>query len=96
MTLKAARAPLSFDKVESLRKHMLLSVGDLADLLGVSRPTYYAWVKGGPIRTANDDKVRTTLRRLLAVMNEHSWPTPQVIASDQKTRKALLDEILNG
>jgi hypothetical protein len=64
-------------------------------LLKVSRMTYYGWVKGKPLRKSNDEAVRTMLRRLLAVMTDHGWPMPEVIASDQKQRKERLIEILN-
>jgi DNA-binding XRE family transcriptional regulator len=87
--------PLDFKKVEALRKHMLLTTRDISQLLGVSRMTYYGWVKGKPIRKSNDDSVRIMLRRLLFVMTKHSWPMPEVIASDQKQRMERLVEILN-
>jgi DNA-binding transcriptional regulator YiaG len=87
--------PIDFSKVEALRKHMLLTTSDMAELLNVSRMTYYGWVKGKPLRKSNDEAVRTMLRRLLAVMTDHGWPMPEVIASDQKQRKERLIEILN-
>ena len=89
------KPPLDFTKVEALRKHMLLTVQDISGLLGVSRMTYYGWLKGKPIRKSNDEQVRAMLRRLLAIMSEHKWPTPEVIAADQKQRKARLVELLN-
>ena len=70
--------PLNFTKVEALRKHMLLTTGNMAELLGVSRMTYYGWVQGKAIRKKNDEKVRDTLRELLRVMSE-GWPQPEVI-----------------
>jgi DNA-binding XRE family transcriptional regulator len=93
MTLKPA---LEFSKVEALRKHMLLTTSDMSELLGVSRMTYYGWVKGKPLRKSNDESVRTMLRRLLTVMTNHGWPMPDVIASDQKQRKERLVQILNS
>ena len=90
------KPPLDFAKVEALRKHMLLTTSDMAELLGVSRMTYYGWVRGKAIRKSNDESVRTMLRRLLDVMTRHSWPTPEVIASDQKQRKERLVAILNS
>lgn len=87
--------PLDFTKVESLRRHMLLTTGDMAELLGVSRMTYYAWLKGKQMRPKNESKVRARLRQLLAIMATHSWPMPEVIASTQKQRKARLLELLN-
>ena len=88
------KPPLDFTKVESLRKHMLLTSTDLSQLLGVSRMTYYGWVRGKKIRQSNDQSVRAMLRKLLAVMSEHQWPAPEVIAMEQKQRKERLDELM--
>jgi predicted transcriptional regulator len=85
--------PLNFTKVEALRKHMLLTTGNMAELLGVSRMTYYGWVQGKSIRKKNDEKVRDTLRELLTVMSD-GWPQPEVIAIEQKERFQRLLEIL--
>ena len=87
--------PLDFEKVEALRKHMMLTIAQFAKLLGVSRVTYNAWVAGGPIRRANDRRVRETLRELLKVMTERHWPTPDVIAMTSKQRMDTLLEVMN-
>ena len=86
---------LDFTKVEALRKHMLLTTRDMSELLGVSRMTYYSWVAGKPMREANRLYVRMMLKRLLAVMTDHKWPMPEVIAANQKFRKERLIELLN-
>lgn len=86
--------PLNFTKVEALRKHMLLTTGNMAELMGVSRMTYYGWVKGKPIRKKNDEKVREVLREMLAMLSD-GWPQPEVIALDQKQRFQRLLEILD-
>lgn len=86
---------LDFTKVEALRKHMLLTVQDMSDLFGVTRATYYGWLRGKPIRKSNDTNVRVMLKRLLGVMTEYSWPMPEVIAADQKQRKERLQQLLN-
>ena len=85
--------PLDFTKVEALRKHMLLTTGNMAELLDVSRMTYYGWVKGKPIRKKNDEKVREILRQMLSLMSD-GWPQPEIIALDQKYRFQRLLEIL--
>lgn len=72
---------------------MLLTTGNMAELLGVSRMTYYGWVQGKSIRKKNDEKVRDTLRELLTVMSD-GWPQPEVIAIEQKERFQRLLEIL--
>tara|TARA_R110002126_G_scaffold4382_8_gene23028 strand:- start:1027 stop:1314 length:288 start_codon:yes stop_codon:yes gene_type:complete len=87
---------LDFSRVEALRKHMLLTTSDMSELLGVSRMTYYGWVKGKSLRESNDKSVRIMLRKLLDVMTQHNWPTPEVIASDQKQRKERLVAVLNS
>lgn len=87
---------LNFSRVEALRKHMLLTAQDMAVLLGVSRMTYYGWVRGKPLRKTNYDAVKTMLRRLLAVMTDHGWPMPEVIAAEQKQRMEHLVELLNA
>tara|TARA_R100001530_G_scaffold1663_1_gene2947 strand:+ start:958 stop:1242 length:285 start_codon:yes stop_codon:yes gene_type:complete len=86
--------PLDFKKVEALRKHMLLTTSNMAELLGVSRMTFYGWVKGKPVRRKNDARVRNILRKLLSSM-ESGWPQPKVIALEQKERFKRLLEILN-
>ena len=86
--------PLDFKKVEALRKHMLLTTSNMAELLGVSRMTYYGWVKGKPVRKKNEDKVRDILRKLLSILND-GWPQPEVIALEQKMRFERLLEIYN-
>jgi hypothetical protein len=91
MTTKTA---IDFTKVEALRRHMLLTIQDMSDLFGVSRATYYGWLRGKPIRKSNDAMVRLMLKRLLAVMTDHSWPMPEVIAADQKQRKERLQQLL--
>lgn len=86
---------IDFTKVEALRKHMLLTVQDMSDLFGVTRATYYGWLRGKPIRKSNNATVRSMLKRLLAVMTQHSWPMPEVIAADQKQRKERLQQLLD-
>ncbi len=90
------KPPLDFAKVEALRRHMLLTTSDIAELLGVSRMTYYGWVNGKSIRKDNDESVRTMLRKLLDIMTRHNWPTPEVIGSSQKQRKERLIAILKS
>ena len=87
--------PLDFAMVETLRRHMLLTTGNMSTLFGVSRMTYHGWVKGKPLRKSNDIVVRRVLRQLLDVMKNHQWPMPEVIASDQRERFSRLQELLN-
>ena len=85
---------LDFTKVEALRKHLMLTTADMAKLLGVSRMTYYGWVKGKAMRKANDEAVRSMLRRLLTVVTEEGWTSPEVIAMNSNQRLDRLKETL--
>lgn len=85
---------IDFTKVEALRKHMLLTTVNMAQLLGVSRVTYYSWVKGGAVRRENQQRVRRVLRQLLDIMTTHGWPQPHIIASTPKQRMEALLELL--
>ena len=86
--------PLDFTKVEALRKHMLLTTDNMASLFGVSRMTYYGWVRGKVLRKSNETTVKAVLKRLLNIMVEDKWPTPDVIAMEQPQRKECLDGLL--
>jgi|TARA_R110000803_G_scaffold60921_3_gene120509 DNA-binding XRE family transcriptional regulator len=88
------KAPLDFKKIEALRKHMLLTTSNMAELLEISRMTYYGWVKGKPVRRNNEDRVRITLRILLKAM-EGGWPQPEIISIEQKNRFKRLLELLD-
>ena len=83
-----------FAKVEELRKHMMLTNSNMAEIIGVSRMTYYSWVKGKHIREKNFKKVQATLRKLLDIMTKYDWPKPSIIALDQNQRFEILKGIL--
>lgn len=85
-----------FAKVETLRRHMMLTTGDLSKLFGVSRMTYYGWVKGKPIRKSNEERVRKVLKKLLFVISDHHWPTPDMIAATSKERMQRLTQLLDA
>ena len=89
-----ALPPLDFARVEALRKHMLMTSGDMASILGVSRVTYYNWVQGKPVRKTNDAQVRRTVKKLLHIIRDLDWPMPEVLAMDQRDRKNKLVEVL--
>ncbi len=78
---------LDFDKIDSLRRHMLLTVGNMADFLGVSRQTWYSWLKGKEYpRRKKELEVKAQVKKLLYALSQCGWPQPDVIASDQKQR----------
>lgn len=99
MTQKQSKSTkVNFVQVDSLRKHMLLTVSDMSKVLGVSRETYYTWLadEGYP-RPKREVYVKERVRQLLLLLTEKDWPPPHVIASSQKERLSkLLDVIGRG
>lgn len=96
MTMTTKDKRIDFEKIDLLRRSMLLTVGNMANLYGVSRETYYNWLAGKYPRRKMEDSVRVKTRRLLELIAIHEWPTPDIIVADQKTRfeklLALLDK----
>lgn len=50
VTLTYVKARSSEERIVYLRQVLGLSITDLAELLGVTRPTVYAWMKGGEMK----------------------------------------------
>jgi len=85
---------LDFEKVELVRERMALTVKDMCKLLGTSRATYYKWVGGGPIRERNEKKVKDTLRQLLPLLKNGTWPPDGAKHWTSEQRLDALLEIL--
>jgi DNA-binding transcriptional regulator YiaG len=86
--------PLKFAKIDALRVHMLLSVTDMARLLGVSRVTYYNWKSVGHLPERSSTYTKKVLKELLRVMVEHEWPSPRVIAMTPEERLEELQKLI--
>jgi len=85
---------LNFEKVEVLRRHLMLTTTEMAEVFGVSRITYYNWVNGTPLRAKNLANAKKVIRKLVAVVKEYSWPTEEVRQLDQKQRLQRLLALL--
>lgn len=90
------KIPLDFEKVESLREHMSLTMDHMAKLLGVSRVTYHGWVNGKPIRAKNEDKAKAMLRQLITLVKQGHWPPDGAKVMPSKQRFQTLLEILEA
>ena len=87
---------LDFEKVELVRERMALTIKDMYKLLGVSRATYYKWVDWGPIRERNEKRVKETLRQLLPLLKNGSWPPAGARHWTSEQRLDAILEILGG
>lgn len=85
---------IDFAKVEVLRRHMLLSVSDMARVLGVSRVTYYSWVRGKQPRPSNMARTKNRIRKMLALLTEQNWLSNEVLEMSQPERVQHLIELL--
>jgi transcriptional regulator with XRE-family HTH domain len=85
---------ISFEKIDSLRKHMLLTRTQMAQLLGVSRVTYYNWKALGSVTPRNVVYVRKVLKEVLRIMVDHEWPSPNVVAMQSDDRYAELLKLI--
>lgn len=86
---------VDFEKVEVLRKRMLITKSQMADLLGVTRQTYYNWT-GRPVslRTKNHGHVRDRLRDLLNLIADDTWSLPEVVELSSEERFEKLKGLL--
>lgn len=82
-------------RLEVLRERLMIDKTAMAKILGVSRITYYDWVtKGSPMRKSNLFYVRSTLRKLVAVMRDNNWPDEATAKLSNHRRKLKLLELL--
>lgn len=90
----APKPPLDFTKIEALRKHAKLTMAEFASLCGVSRMTYYSWVRGQPMRRKNEQYVRRSVRMLLELVKERKWPEAGADQLSSTERIARLNKLL--
>lgn len=90
----ADQNPLDFEKVELVRERMMLSIIDMAKLLGVSRSGYYRWLAGLPIRPRREKQIKDVLRQLLPILKDGRWPTPRAKSMTSAERLEALLELL--
>jgi transcriptional regulator with XRE-family HTH domain len=84
-----SKPPLDFTKIETLRTHCKLTKAEFASLCGVSRMTYYGWLRGRPIRPKNDAFVRRIVRIILMLVSEEKWPEGLDLLSPDERRERL-------
>jgi len=95
MTTENKPAPLDFARVEALRKHMLMTASDMSSIFGVSRVTYYNWTRGKKLRGTSEARVRGAVKKMLHIIRDHDWPSPEVLSMSQPERKSALVELIN-
>jgi len=93
-TVTVVPKDLDFAKVDALRAHMLLTVDSMVQILGVSRVSYYNWLKGGKMRKPMREHIRKVTRSLVSCVSNHNWPYDAVFVAKQPERLKMLQELL--
>jgi|TARA_R110000868_G_scaffold21613_11_gene89461 DNA-binding XRE family transcriptional regulator len=79
------------DLMEECRTNLKLRVVDMAKVIGVSRITYYKWMKGGNMRHTTLTGVEAILRKITHIMREQHWPSgPEMTISSERRAERLL------
>lgn len=67
----------------------------MATLFGITRMTYYSWMRGDVvIRSRNAARVRRVLRTLVRLVKDGHWPDPEVVASTYEERVEMLNRYI--
>lgn len=83
--------PLDFEKVDTLRRNMLLTTTQISELFGVTRQTYFNYVDGRSTPGRDRlEKIRKVVRRLLFLVVDKGWPQGDVIGAPSAYRYDLL------
>jgi transcriptional regulator with XRE-family HTH domain len=85
---------IDFSKVEILRQRLGLSTTDMAMAMSVSRMTYYLWVRGGNMRSAQALRARKVIKVLLDLTKDSLW-FEEVIPKGPAVRRERLLALIN-
>jgi hypothetical protein len=85
---------IDFQKIEALRKHMLLTVDSMVKIYGTTRVSYYNWLKGNHMRATTAAHIRKVTRQLAICVAQHNWPNEMVFVANQAERLELLRNLI--
>lgn len=85
---------VEIDKIEALRKHMLLTVDSMVKLYGITRVTYYNWLRGKAMRKSMAEQVRKVTRQLVTCVSKYNWPYDAVFVANQAERLKMLQDLV--
>src|SRR6267142_2697001 len=80
---------------EKLRAYMKLTVLDMLNLVGVTRPTYNTWIKGGVVRGSNEEKLTSVIKKLLWVAQQPEWKQYEKSYLTNSKRRDILQKLLS-
>lgn len=95
-SVQTTAKPLDFEKIDALRRHMLLTVDSFVKLAKTSRVSYYNWMKGQPIRPTTAARVRKVVRSFAELASDGAWPNAAVYVATQAERLKMMQETLEN
>lgn len=88
---------LNFRDVDQFRKtRLLISAKRMSEFFGVSRMTYYRWVKHGDVQERFDARNREVMTQLISFCREHNWPDADTRKLTQAQRYDKLTALLEN
>lgn len=85
--------PIEMEKIEALRKHMLLTVDSIAKVYGITRVSYYNWLSGrAKMRKPMAERLRKVTRQLVTIVSTQNWPYDAVYVANQAERLKMLQD----
>jgi hypothetical protein len=85
---------IDFEKIEALRKYMLLTVDSMVKVYGTTRVSYYNWLKGKHMRATTAAHIRKVTKQLAICVAQHNWPNEMVFVASQAERLELLQNLI--
>lgn len=85
---------IDFQKIEALRKHMLLTVESMVKIYGTTRVSYYNWLKGKHMRATTARHIRNVTKQLAICVAQHNWPNEMVFVANQAERLEMLQKLI--
>jgi len=83
--------PLNFEQVETLRRNMLLTSSQFAELLGVTRQSYYNYLNGKSTPSSGRlEKIKKTVRQCAHLVVTSGWPSGDIIGARSDYRFEVL------
>ena len=99
-TIESKQAISSRERIESVRKVLGINISDLSEILGVARPTIYAFLSGNELVGGADGKFQKmeTLSLLCSKIEEASLPIPcnKILRRRNQEAKSLKEILQHG
>lgn len=84
------------EQLDYLRDNLGLSITDLSELLGVARPTVYAWLKGADVRSEHTERLASLFQAGQALDSSDILSVSRLLRRPLSNGMTLLDLMKSG